>query len=137
GATHSPARPQPFPLGLLSLLVGPRGSVPGRHCGGPLRLAAPGCAAVPGASVVALRDSEGRTCRPRRGQRRRRDARADRQGRRSPGRGLPARPPATRRAHAVMPTTPDWGTPPWRVDVDIAPSTPPARGDVAVVGGGF
>jgi len=36
-----------------------------------------------------------------------------------------------------MATTPDWGTPPWRVDVDIAPSAPPARCDVAVVGGGF
>ena len=36
-----------------------------------------------------------------------------------------------------MPTTPDWGTPPWRVDVDIAPSAPPARCEVAVVGGGF
>ena len=36
-----------------------------------------------------------------------------------------------------MPAPPDWGTPPWRVDVDIAPSAPPARCDVAVVGGGF
>ena len=36
-----------------------------------------------------------------------------------------------------MATTPDWGTPAWRVDVDIAPSAPPARCDVAVVGGGF
>jgi gamma-glutamylputrescine oxidase len=36
-----------------------------------------------------------------------------------------------------MPTTPAWGTPPWRVDLDIAPAAPPARCDVAVVGGGF
>ncbi len=34
-------------------------------------------------------------------------------------------------------TEPAWGTPPWRVDFAPPPSPPPARCDVAVVGGGF
>lgn len=32
---------------------------------------------------------------------------------------------------------PRWGTPPWRVEAAVAPSEPPARVDVAVVGAGF
>ena len=33
--------------------------------------------------------------------------------------------------------TPDWGQPPWHVDLEVAAAPLPARCDVAVVGGGF
>jgi len=36
-----------------------------------------------------------------------------------------------------MAATPHWGNPPWRIDVDVPATPPPARADVAIVGAGF